>query len=321
MELSRRFATNTMKTLLALLLATLCAVASASGQTIRTLGFNTTNGQVVANTGTNTLTFTNAGVAFGGDMTISGPVIAGSGVSFSFEDADFAYGASIVRQNLGFSTNLNTLWTATNASNARSAVGLGATWLTNTNVTNFRTAIGLGATNTVQFDAIHLQQSGETSNSITYWTDGLEVRTGGDVYFQTDASGSVVFYKPILFDTLTNIVAVTRTNLGLPLPALTNGNVTNFRSAIGLPWSGLTNTNRNTFRIALELEGTNAIPVQRAYELYDGANEAVALSAGDADLVAGPYLLTTNAPTNTTNVVRWIQVTEGTNFYKLPLYQ
>jgi hypothetical protein len=44
--------------LLTLLLATLCVV-SASGQTIRTLGFNTTNGNVIYG-GTNTLTFTNA---------------------------------------------------------------------------------------------------------------------------------------------------------------------------------------------------------------------------------------------------------------------
>jgi hypothetical protein len=44
--------------LLTLLLTTLCVV-SASGQTIRTLGFNTTNGNVIYG-GTNTLTFTNA---------------------------------------------------------------------------------------------------------------------------------------------------------------------------------------------------------------------------------------------------------------------
>jgi hypothetical protein len=56
MELSRRFATNTMKTLLTLLLA-ICA-ATGYGQTIKSLGYNTTNGQVVYS-GTNRLTFTN----------------------------------------------------------------------------------------------------------------------------------------------------------------------------------------------------------------------------------------------------------------------
>jgi len=198
--------------LLIILLAVMCAVAPASGQSIRTLGFNTTNGQVVANTGTNTLTFTNAGVAFGGDMTISGQVIAGSGVSFSFEDADFAYGASIVRQNLGFSTNVNTLWTATNASNARSAVNLGATWLTNTNVTNFRAAIGLGAA-----DSIYAYE------------------------FRADFTGSdfvVLQGSGVQFAGIS--AANTRTNLGLGLPALTNtSNVTMMRAL-----AGSTNTNQ-----------------------------------------------------------------------------
>jgi hypothetical protein len=198
-----------------ILLATLCATTSF-GQTIKSLGFNTTNGEVVANT-TNTLTFTNAGVAFGGDMTISGPVIAGSGVSFSFEDADFAYGASIVRQNLGFSTNLNTLWTATNSSNARSAVGLEATWLTNTNVTNFRTAIGLGVSNEVTFEAIV-----GGSRSI-HMVNGEFM---GAWYFDD----SVSFGAP-------NVV---RTNVGLPLAALTNtSNVTMMRAL-----AGSTNTNQ-----------------------------------------------------------------------------
>jgi hypothetical protein len=151
---------------------------------------------------------------------------------------------------------------------------------------------------------------GQTIKTLGYNT------TNGEIV----AATNVVWTNAFSFSTNT-VAAQVRTNLELGATWLTNTNVTNFRSAIGLPWSGLTNTNRNTFRIALELEGTNAIPVQRAYELYDNANDAVALSAGDGDLVAGPYLLTTNAPTNTTNVVRWIQVTEGTNFYKFPLYK
>jgi len=216
-----------MKHLLSILLlaATLCA---SSAQTIRTLGFNTTNGEVVANT-TNALTFTND-VKFGSDMTISGQVIAGSGVSFSFEDADFAYGAPIVRVNLGFSTNLNTLWTATNSSNARSAVGLGATWLTNTNVTNFRSAIGLGATNDVEFNSVG--QGG-----------GIRMDFAAGTIYDSDPTNVVfsfggTWYVPISFSTNT-FAATTRTNLGLGLPALTNtSNVTMMRAL-----AGQTNTN------------------------------------------------------------------------------
>jgi len=229
---------------LATLLAVLCA-ASASGQSIRTLGYNTTNGQVVANTGTNTLTFTNAGVAFGGDMTISGPVIAGSGVSFSFEDADFAYGAPLVRINLGFSTNLNTFWTATNSSNARSAVGLGATWLTNTNVTNFRTAIGLGTTNQVQFGAVYV----------------------GTYRIEDDQFGGLTFVEPVNEDTVLKLTrddspvylnpnywndAGVRSNIGLPLPALTQtSNVLMMRAL-----AGSTNTNE-PYSGSISVTGTN----------------------------------------------------------------
>lgn len=197
-----------MKHLLSILLtAALCATASA--QTIRTLGFNTTNGQVVANTGTNVLTFTND-VNFGdGDLTVSGQVIFGSGVSLSFDDGEYsgplymeggtiqfsgATNASATRANLGFSTNLNTLWTGTNASNARSAVGLGATWLTNTNVTNFRSAIGLGATNAVSFSTVQATNV-ESVNALV----GL-----GGISFEDDGQN------------------VTRTNLGLGSGITTN---------------------------------------------------------------------------------------------------
>ena len=90
-----------MKQLLLSLLIFGFGISGLLGQTIKTLGFNTTNGQVVANTGTNVLTFANA--------------------------LSFGTNAATTRANLGFSTNLNTLWTATNSSNARSAAGLGVT--------------------------------------------------------------------------------------------------------------------------------------------------------------------------------------------------
>jgi hypothetical protein len=111
------------------------------------------------------------------------------------------------------------LWTATNSSNARSAVGLEATWLTNTNVTNFRTAIGLGATNNVVFGAVE-------ANALRWDTS---------IIFGID---DAMFYVAPNFDS-TNIAATTRTNVGLPLAALTNtSNVTAMRAL-----SGSTNTN------------------------------------------------------------------------------
>jgi len=343
-----------MKTLLTLLLATLCA-ATGYGQTIRSLGYNATNGQVVYS-GTNTLTFTNNIGFSSGRIEIGGGLgfwdaVDGTYALFFQEDDPVLLNSDwndpSVRSALGlpllaltntnaanFRSDINLGWsglTNTNASGFRSALELSAGWLTNTNVTNFRTAIGLGATNTAVFQTVEAP-SGLVVGDITVNGAGIS-GYGGYISFEEgflalnggasdwNFEGSGISQSGIISFLNTTNAAVTRTNVGLPLPALTNTSNDNFRSAIGLPWSGLTNTNRNTFRIALELEGTNAIPVQRAYELYDGANEAVALSAGDADLVAGPYLIITNAPTNTTNAVRWIQVIQGTNFYKLPLYQ
>jgi hypothetical protein len=227
-----------MKHLLTLLLA-ICA-ATGYGQTIKTLGFNTTNGQIVANTGTNVLTFTNERLdlrTIGGDGAQVWDAINNTfyfdlslqNSSISFVGTNAAAAASTTRANLGFSTNLNTFWTATNSSNARSAVGLGATWLTNTNVTNFRSAIGLGATNEVTFEAI---VGGSRSISV------VNGEFMGAWYFDD----SVSFGAP-------NVV---RTNLGLGLPALTNtSNVTAIRAL-----SGSTNTN-HPYSGSISVVGTN----------------------------------------------------------------
>jgi len=95
------------------------------------------------------------------------------------------------------------------ASHTRTNLGLGATWLTNTNVTNFRTAIGLGATNTVLFGTILGGSIESTSFQVQVGENGIE------------------FEEP-------SVAAITRTNLGLPLPALTNTNNANFLSALGI---------------------------------------------------------------------------------------
>jgi|LakMenEpi03Aug12_release.lakeMendotaPanAssembly.Ray.scaffolds.fasta_scaffold395863_1 hypothetical protein len=237
-----------------IVLAILCA-ATSFGQTIKTLGFNTTNGQVVANTGTNVLTFTNP-VNFGGDMVISNSFVTYGSASIDLEEAQLEIlgssvfqwsdveltasvplafnnttNAATTRASLGFSTNLNTLWTSTNSSNARSAVGLGATWLTNTNVTNFRTAIGLGASNEVTLEAI---VGGSRSINV------VNGEFMGAWYFDD----SVSFGAP-------NVV---RTNVGLPLAALTNtSNVTAMRAL-----SGSTNTN-HPFSGSVALTNTNTL--------------------------------------------------------------
>jgi hypothetical protein len=184
-----------MRYLLTILAALFLCSAPTQAQTLKSLMFNSTNGQVVY-AGTNALTFTNA-LSFG-----------------------------------------------TNAAVTRTNLLLGATWLTNTNVTNFRTAIGLGATNAVTFEKLYLKE-GDITLYNSAEDDGfsffLQRGTNADVYlFNLGFTDNSVFMGvPIAFNTLTDR-DITRTNLSLGLPALTNtSNVTMMRAL-----AGSTNTNQ-----------------------------------------------------------------------------
>jgi hypothetical protein len=215
---------------------------SGFGQTIKSLGYNTTNGQVVANTGTNVLTFTNDFVkintisAYVGDLGVTADNVLFD-ATIEFTGTNVNQHIANTRANLGFSTNLNTLWTATNSSNARSAVGLGATWLTNTNVTNFRTAIGLGST-----DNVILNEVQATS------------------FVVADETNSQISFEG-------NSASTTRTNLGLGATWLTNTNKTTFLNDIGAlatngSAEGLSNfptLNQNTTGTASNVTGVVAI--------------------------------------------------------------
>ncbi len=182
-----------------------------------------TNGQVVANTGTNQLTFTNA---FAIRDANSGKnldfIFTDEALNAGYGDSDYAIGvgdygvaikygaagsdwgqpilfqegsgnvvfpsatlefiqplawnnttnASATRANLGFSTNLNTFWTATNSSNARSAVGLGWSALTNSNA-----GTGLVSVNT----------NGEVVSPTNFWQVAPISTT---VQYQTNVTGT-----------------------------------------------------------------------------------------------------------------------------------
>jgi hypothetical protein len=116
---------------------------------------------------------------------------------------------------------------ATNAAQARTNLGLGATWLTNTNITNFRTEIGLGATNDVTFNVGTFNGSvtfnedvyGSYFEAVSGGTNGVTLQTAGMFFFGAAA-------------------ATTRTNLGLPLPALTNTNNASFIQAVLPSYTG-----------------------------------------------------------------------------------
>jgi hypothetical protein len=113
-----------------LLLAAALAAAPAAGQTIKSLGYNTTNGQVVYS-GTNTLTFTNplnltntvrvgvfgqggasgfAGRTSGGNLALYGTNVTTAQPSFYGFDGfnNTAFSAGVARTNLGLGTT--TMW-------------------------------------------------------------------------------------------------------------------------------------------------------------------------------------------------------------------
>ena len=145
-----------------LLLAAALAAAPAAGQTVKSLGYNTTNG-FVTYSGTNSLTFTNA-------------------LQFSTN------ARAATRTNLGGTTAGNAVFTATNATAAA-------------------TAVGLGATNEVTFGSVR--------------SSGLFVSIGTNDYFYA-ADDMVEVYVPMtIYGTYgisfaTNVAAAqTRTNLGL----------------------------------------------------------------------------------------------------------
>ncbi len=123
--------------LLLTILACLIA-ASAGAQTVKSLGYNTTNGQVVYG-GSNSLTFTNA-------------------LQFSTN------ARAATRTNLGGTTVGNSVFTATNAAAAASAVGLGWSALTNaqstlysgqaTQLLGYAPEIAGGSTNPTGFNVL-----------------------------------------------------------------------------------------------------------------------------------------------------------------------
>ena len=159
------------------LLAALLLCAPSHAQTIKSLGYNTTNGFVVYG-GTNLLTFTNnvgfssGRIEIGGGLGFWDATAAEYALFFQSDEAvilsESRWNDPSVRASLGFSTNLNTLWTATTSSNARSAVGLGATWLTNTDADTFRSNIGLGLsalTNTSNVTAMRALAGSTNTNA------------------------------------------------------------------------------------------------------------------------------------------------------------
>jgi hypothetical protein len=219
------------------------------------------------------LTNTNAATALLGVNTNGNVVYAGTNVLTFTNNIGFSSGRIEIGDGLGFWDGPNGDYTLffqsddpviLNASRwddpgVRSALGLGATWLTNANVTNFRTAIGLGLPALTSADNESFLAALGIGPSYPGEFNELRVRDLGlGVWSLAVDDTEAGFAVPIIFAGSNSAAntAATRTNLGLGATWLTNTNVTNFRTAIGL---GATNTvtfgNINAAQIVIA--GTN----------------------------------------------------------------
>ena len=126
------------------------------------------------------------------------------------------------------------------------------------------------------------------------------------------AATNVVWTNSFSFSTNT-VAAAVRSNLSLGFAALTNTNATTMLVELGL---GGNPTNSGDSPVV----GNHY--VYAAWGLWDTAEGGgVGWRVEDSEIFIGQYMATTNAPTNTTNVVRWLQVLQGTNNYRIPLYK
>ena len=239
----------TTRLLILLAAALLCCAVPVQGQTIKSLGYNSTNGRIVAATNvvwTNAFNFSTNTVAaqvrtnlgLGATNTVTFGIINANAVSVggaNFEETGIISGGGfyIADQN---TTNTNAVFyfdgdaTDRLRANARTNLGLGATWLTNTNSPIFPDSNGRLVAPVTIYDSVN------------------------DTALLTLPSDSSSTVDPIVMNVHSGAwnTSNNRTALGLGLPALTNtSNVTTMRAL-----AGSTNTNQ-PFSGSISVVGTN----------------------------------------------------------------
>jgi hypothetical protein len=218
-----------MRHLLTLLATLLLCSAPAQAQTIKTLGFNTTNGQVVANTGTNVLTFTNA--------------------------LSFGTNAATTRDNLGLGETAILRFADIYADNIEAGIGtnsvaFGALGIDFAGVSaaTTRTNLGLGETDAPNFESVSV--GGDFR--VTDGTNNFAVIAFDEAFFDVGVAIASSLGLTFSGTNAATAAATTRTNLGIPLLALTQtSNVLMMRSL-----AGSTNTNA-PFSGSVSVVGTN----------------------------------------------------------------
>jgi hypothetical protein len=185
---------------------------------------------------------------------------------------------------------------AANAATSRTNLGLGATNLVRFGggFTN-NVGVGVGSTNT------GLASDGVLSGRLGLIKDGniIAVLSQDDPFFG--------LYYPLTFQgaNASSNAATTRTNLGIPLAALTNTNNANFRDAI-------------------ELGATNNVSFSNV--TASGTLTATGTVTATTNLVVNGFVdFSTNhtnvAPATNNQIQKFLQIRIGTNAFFLPLYQ
>lgn len=215
-----------MKLRLLILLAAALAAAPAAGQTIKSLGYNTTNG-FVTYSGSNSLTFTNAlqfstnaraatrtnlGLPFAaltntnttGFNTALGLANLPDDNGFAVSSAQVLWDNAAGGQVGVYVDDGDPVFGPSGASPWRSALGLGLPALTNTNNANFCTAIGLGATNNVTFSNITASGTLAVTGNVTL--SGVNNTMPGAT---NAASGSSLMTRDLSDDRYTTYVWLT----------------------------------------------------------------------------------------------------------------
>jgi hypothetical protein len=229
-----------MRHLLTILAALFVCAAPAQAQTLKSLMFNSTNGQVVANTGTNVLTFPfYIRIADGGGIEST---YSGTSIDFDGEFLNLIGGSAV---------------------NILSPNGIGFIHTNSAGAT--RTNLGLGATNNVVFNHLIAGATNQPAqllgNIIAQNGTGeeLHINSGGFTFYQgTNAGGyfaveersigggAWIWDSPFTFAN-PSIAATTRTNLGATVignAVFTATNAVAARQALGL--QSYTNTLTNS---------------------------------------------------------------------------
>jgi hypothetical protein len=125
------------------------------------------------------------------------------------------------------------------------------------------------------------------TNEVRFGGGDLRIDSAGGIYWSGDVRyepETQTFYEQIQFDSPAT-AATTRTNLGIPLAALTNNNVTNFRSAIGLGLPALTNTSNVTTMRALAGSTNTNQPYSGVITYKDDADEINTLTVSNGIII------------------------------------